>query len=108
MANILYYKNDTLLKITGLKNPINNEFINDATVTAVVKDKFGAEVGGQSWPMTLSYVTSSNGDYQGVIEADIAVNIGDRITIEVTATATGDLEAFFKMPTQVRQRGKVE
>ncbi len=76
--------------------------VNDATV----KNKSGVEVTGQSWPLTLTYVTGSDGVYQGVLESALEVNVNDRLNVEVTVDAPGNLDAFFKVLAVVRQRGK--
>lgn len=106
MAEVIFYKNDMLVWLKGMKNPLTDEFINDATCTAVVKDKYGANVGGQTWPVDLNYVAASNGEYVGILDAGIALNVGDRGTVEVTIDVAGGIDGFFKAPFQVRQRGK--
>lgn len=103
---IIYWQNDTLLELTGLKDEAADTFVNDATVTARVKTQGGVDVAGQSWPLTLAYLAESDGIYQGVLEAALDVDINDRLNVEVTVAAPGSLEAFFKIPAVVRQRGK--
>ena len=104
---VYYYKNDTLLELTGLKDEVTDAYINTATVTATVKNAAGTAVTGQSWPLTLGYVTASDGDYLGVLEAALSVAVGDRLTVEVTVDAGSGRDAFFAIPVTVRQRGKV-
>jgi len=104
---VYYYKNDTLLELTGLKDEATDAYIATATVTASVKDAAGAAVTGQTWPLSLVYVTSSDGDYRGVLDKAINVAVGDRITVEVTVDAGSGRDAFFAIPVTVRQRGKV-
>jgi len=104
---VYYYKNDTLLELAGLKDEVTEAYINTATVTATVKNAAGTAVTGQAWPLTLSYVTASDGDYRGVLEAALSVAVGDRLTVEVTIDGGSGREAFFAIPVTVRQRGKV-
>lgn len=104
---IYYYKNDTLLEVSGLSDEATDAYINNATITAVVKDKDGAQVAGQSWPLTLAYVAASDGDYRGVLEDTLAVEIGDSLMAEVTIDGGSGRKAFWRMPVKVRQRGKV-
>jgi len=102
-----YYKNDNMLELNGLKDEITEEFVNDADVTASVKDSENVEVTGQTWPLTLDYITASDGIYRGVLEAALDVAVGDKLTVEVTVDGGVGREAFFAIPITVRQRGKV-
>ena len=80
---------DDLLRIAGLKriDVTPNTFINDATVTAVVLDSAGvAVVGAES--ITLSYVASSDGVYDGQKADTAAIVDGDDYTVEVTVIAS--------------------
>ena len=106
-AQFYYYRNDMLLELTGLADESTGAYINNATIEATVKDAAGANVSGQTWPLTLSYVTSSNGVYRGVLDAALVVAVGDRITVEVDIDGGSGREAFFQIPATVRQRGKV-
>ena len=102
--DVLYHRNDNLLELLGLRNEITEEFVDDATVTAVVKDRQGTEIGGQSWPLAMTYVTASEGNYLGVIDAALDVEPSDRVIAEITIAVTGGLEAFFKLPLIVKER----
>jgi hypothetical protein len=102
---IYYYLNDSLIDLTGLKDDSTGSFVTNATVTAVVK-KAGVNVTGQSWPLTLTYITASDGNYRGILEAALNVSVGDRLTLEVTVDAGSGREAFFSIPLTVRQRGQ--
>ena len=104
---IFYYKNDNLIELTGLKDEATDTFVNDATVTAVMKSAAGAQIAGQSWPLTLSYIGSSDGVYRGILDAAAEVAIGDSVTIEITIAASAGRDAFFAITAKVRQRGKV-
>jgi len=66
MANI-YLSNDNLLSIEGLKNSSSGSYLNDATVTATLKDSGGTTVTGQTFPVTLSYIAQTNGNYQATL-----------------------------------------
>jgi hypothetical protein len=61
-----------VLELRGLKNAVDDEFIDDATVTVTVKDAAGTNVSGQGWPLTMDYVADSDGDYRAILENDIA------------------------------------
>jgi hypothetical protein len=101
----LYWKNDTLLELRSLRNEVTKQFVNNATVTAVIKQNSdGSEIGGATWPLTLSYVAASNGLYRGIVESDVNVEVGDLLDLEITVTAPGNLDGFFKLPLLVKER----
>lgn len=55
-----------------------DEYQNDATVTleSLVDKRTGDAVSGVTVPLTMSYVASSNGKYQGTIPYDAAITAG--------------------------------
>jgi hypothetical protein len=89
MSNI-YLSNDNLLSVENLKNAATGVFINDATVTATLKDSLGVSVAGQTWPLSLVFVSSSNGVYRGTLEDDLSLNEGEAYTAEINADAGSD------------------
>lgn len=84
----LYRKDNThLIELIDLKDDVAGTYINNATVTAVLKDDDGEEIAGASWPLTLNYVASSNGEYRGVLSHELETTVGARLWAEVTAAA---------------------
>lgn len=57
----------------GLRNRLTNAWVTDAVVTATLKTTGGAEVDGQSWPLTLAYVEGSKGVYRGTLLHSLSV-----------------------------------
>ena len=80
---------DNLLRIAGLKriDVTPSTFVNDATVTGVVKDSAGVAVVGAD-SITLSYVAASDGVYEGQVSDTAAIVDGDDYTVEVTIVAS--------------------
>lgn len=62
--------------------------VTDATVTVTVKDKYGDEMNGETWPLTLSHV--SNGLYQATASSDCESVKDGRYTAVYVATKSGD------------------
>ena len=79
----------TILTVTGLRNAQTNAYINDGTVECTLLDANGDEVAGQTWPVTLTYVTASNGEYSAEIENDLVIESGDTGTAELDITGDG-------------------
>lgn len=87
--------NDQTITVSGLKDQVSGDFINDATVTVTVKTRDGANVAGETWPLALQYVTGSDGDYRGTLEDGLELTPGIYV-VEARAVATDDLVAFWR------------
>jgi hypothetical protein len=102
-AYVIFEQNDTLLEVKNLQDSSDDTYLNAATVTAVVKDENGVNVTGQVMPITLSYVASSDGIYQGILDSVLDLSDGDCGEVEVTAVE-GTLDAFWTLPYRVKSR----
>ena len=92
---ILDVDNDNTVYLDSLTGP-DGEYVNNATVTAVLKDSTGTNVTGVSWPLTLAYITDSNGRYSGVIESVADLIDGATYILGVTATVDGDMNTYIE------------
>ncbi|RUU23687.1 hypothetical protein EOD10_04435 [Mesorhizobium sp. M7A.T.Ca.TU.009.01.3.2] len=90
MSCIVYVANTNVIELTGLKSAIEDEFIDDATVTVTVKDSEGEEVSGQTWPTTMDFVVSSDGLYRGIIEDGVELTAGTTYVAHVDVDAGVD------------------
>lgn len=96
---IIFHGNDNLILVKGVYNNATSAYVNNATVNVTLKDANGTDLTGQTWPLVLSYIAASNGDYQGTID-DAANTEGLTsgsaiITISAggfTASITADVE----------------
>jgi len=95
-----FVANTNVLELLGLKNEVDGSYINDANVTATVKDADGNNVSGTSWPLTMPYVASSNGNYRAFLAASLPLVAKQKYTavIEVNGgtDAVGHFELTFK------------
>lgn len=73
----LYVGNTSIIELDGLADQ-DGVYQNDATVTlqSLVDKRTGDAVSGVTVPLTLSYVSSSNGRYRGTIPHDAGVTAG--------------------------------
>lgn len=70
----VYIDNDNVLTVDQLKDIITGQYINNATITATIKDIRGREVDGISWPLSVPPVSANTtGKYQAVIDDDLKV-----------------------------------
>lgn len=104
-ANIIFYKNDMLLELKGLKDVVLDTFVNGATVTATVVDSDGAAVTGQSFPVTLDFVANSDGDYRVVLDSTIVLVIGKKYTAQITAVSSG-IDGYWELDLRAVIRGR--
>lgn len=80
----LYRLNDNLIEWDDMDRASDRTYVNDGVVTMTLKDSNGASVSGAT-SLTLSYVTGSNGKYQGTIPYTVSLTAGAEYTLEVTA-----------------------
>lgn len=96
MTVTIYRKNDTVIEWTWLSQSTDGSYINDGTVTFTLYHTYslnastgvssGSSVHG---PVTMSYVTASDGKYQGKLPASLSLDLSLEYTIEINATANG-------------------
>jgi hypothetical protein len=70
MANILQrlaINNSNLIQVLNVIDMSRNEVINDAQVFMTLKDINGDDVGGVTWPISLGYVSGTDGMYSGIL-----------------------------------------
>lgn len=115
MVQIVLRGNDNVIELDELKNEVAGTFLNAATVTVTVVDSGGTQVAGQTWPLTMNYVSGSDGKYRGTIE-DVAVfNLfspsgavsktqGFNYIAKVTADGGTGLKGFWEIPLQALNR----
>lgn len=102
----LYVGNTSIIELDGLADQ-DGVYQNDATVTleTLVDKRTGAEVQGISLPLTLSYVSGSNGKYQGMIPHDADVTAGRVYIATILAISSAGQRAQWTetVLAQVRQ-----
>lgn len=89
--NVVYW-GDRNVPNSGLFDTVTRSFINDATVTFVLKDSSNVAVSGASG--TCTYVSGSQGCYEGVLEDGVSLTANSTYYLELTAAASGDRVGF--------------
>ena len=100
----LYPSNTQILTVTGLQDVVTGLYLNSATVKATLVNEHGV-TDAVLVDITLTYVTDSNGTYQGTVPAAFNAGLGGGYTLKVTAVQSG-IQSLFSIPTQVRLRDK--
>jgi hypothetical protein len=92
--NIVFW-GDRDVPESGLYDNSQRCFVNDATVTFQLKNSAGTAVSGGSG--TCTYVTGSQGCYEGVLEDGVSLTENAVYYLEVTATGSSDRIGFRRM-----------
>lgn len=83
----IFIQNDNILELQGLKNAVTDADMDSATVTVTVTNKStGAEVAGETWPLTMTAI-GSGGVYRATL-IDI-LSLVDRMDYIATIEADG-------------------
>lgn len=96
--------NDQCITLSGLKDKITAAFVNDATV-AVTVSKDGSNVSGETWPLSMAYISASDGDYRAVLTSLLDIAVGDSVIIDVSVLTAGGGVANFSLEDRVTSRG---
>jgi hypothetical protein len=90
-----FVANTNNLDLIGLRNASNGAYVNDATVTVVVKDSTGNNVSGETWPLSMIYVSGSEGNYRGILSNSLSFSSGRNYTAEISVDAGSNRIAFW-------------
>ncbi len=94
---VFYRGNDCLLELRGLRNEAGTGYVNDAIVTITLRDITGATVSGQTWPLTMVYLSGSNGVYQALLQDSLAASDYQRYTAIISVSGS-QLQALWSVP----------
>lgn len=91
-----FVANTNVLELRGLQEAIAATYINNATVSVTIKDDCGDNVAGQTWPLTMVYVTGSSGDYRATLFSTVALQSGKRYFAEISVTGPSSEIGFWR------------
>lgn len=104
---VAYKDNTNNLLLSGLKSSAEDIYLNNYEITVTVKDAAGAAVAGETWPLLMTYIEGSNGDYITAISYLVQFVAGDRYTAFVTVDASdssGERYGHWEFPFIARVR----
>jgi len=94
---VIYINSDNIVEVLGVENVPTSEYLNNADVTLTLVDAASkVEIIGQTWPLTLSYVTGSDGDYRGTIRNEAVLNPHQQLIAQVTVDAGEGLVRYWE------------
>lgn len=89
--------NTNVLDLIGLQNELTGVPINDAAVTVTVKDEDGINVAGTSWPITMTYVPASTGDYRAFLSETLPLVDKAKYTAVIDANGGANLVGHWEL-----------
>lgn len=100
-VHALFHLNSNLLQIRGLRNKATGAYVNGGVTVAadLVPIAGGAAITGT--PITLTYVTGSNGDWQGILPADLPVALASLYRARLTADGGVNLRGYWELTIKV-------
>jgi hypothetical protein len=103
--NVVSINSSNLISLDELTNKHTGAYVNDATVTATLRDSDLAAVSGGS-NLAMSYVAASNGQYHGTLPPTVVLEEHATYYLDITATS-GSLVLFARLPCRAQyDRGK--
>lgn len=90
-----YEDNDMIIQVDKVTDQITGDLIDDATITATLKDSAGDNVVGIAWPVTLDFV--STGLYRKQIDKAAEVVDDGIYTLIVDLTTPTDNDAHWEI-----------
>jgi hypothetical protein len=94
MSLIAYLNSDNIITISGLKDVTADTFINTATCAVTLYDSNDVEVSGETWPLTLNYVSASDGIYRATLADTLSVSAGEYTAIVTADDGAGQKRTF--------------
>jgi hypothetical protein len=93
----IYISSDNVIEAVDQYDTVAGTYLNSATFTVTIKDISGASVSGVTWPVTMNYVSASNGKYRAVIDKTLAIVAGVTYFAEITGAQSG-VDIFYRKP----------
>lgn len=103
LISILYENNDMVLEIIGLKNVTTGAYINNATVSVTIYKEDGSQEANGTWPLSMSYVANTRGNYRTVIGGYLDLTEGEKVDVVISANGSG-IEAEFNCNVKIKKR----
>lgn len=103
LSNALYRGNTMVLEVLGLKKQVDGSFANTASLAVTLQDADGVAVSGVSWPVAMTYVPASDGNYRVEIPSAAAIEDAGNLVARITGSQDG-LDIDVRMPVVANDR----
>jgi hypothetical protein len=103
-AELLLAGNDLVFEVRELRDVVAGSYLNAATTTCTLKTAAGVNVTGQSWPLTMTYVASSDGVYRATLPYTLGIAASARYTLHLDIDAGAGKRGHWEIPCLCRVR----
>lgn len=97
---LIYRTNDMIVELDALRNAATGAYVNTATVEAEITDPEGNIL---ATGISMTYIASTNGKYQGTIQDTLAFVVNTFYTVTITAALAG-VVGTWEIPAQCVRR----
>ena len=105
MSLVIYLDNDMTIEADKVLNNVTQLNINKASaVVTVALAATSANVSGESWPLSLSYVNGSSGKYRANLSNNLVVAQNTKYIGTLIIDGGADLRGQWVLPIIVRDR----
>ena len=105
MSFKLFINNDNVLEVSQLTNTVTKLNLNAANATVTIGlAATSANISGETWPLSLSYVTGSSGQYRATLKDTLVVTENTKYIGTLIIDAGGGLRGQWVLPIIVRDR----
>ncbi len=105
MSFKLFLNNDNILTADQLTNTVTKSNLNNASaIVTIALAATSANISGETWPLTLSYVTGSSGKYRATLADTLVVTENTKYIGTLVIDAGNGLRGQWVLPIIVRDR----
>lgn len=103
---VAFVANTNILELIGLQDALTGDYINNATVTLVdLVDEENVSVAPFSGsPVTMPYVSGTNGNYRGVLDSELPLVGGQCYIAKIAADGGIDRKGFWEFKFKALKR----
>ena len=103
----LFPSNDNLFIVKGLSTVDsggNTVYLTGAATVTMTLLRANVQVTGATWPIALSYIANSNGDFQGDLPDVLVVTAPESLTLKLVADNGADQHGEWLLAVSVKSR----
>ncbi len=100
---VFYAASDNYILVEGIQNVSDSSYINSGTVSLYLYDSAGVEITGQTWPLVMSYIAASDGDWDGNVRDDANLTVGQVVKVVIIADGGAGLTRRYVDHARVKE-----
>ena len=103
MIGSLIIGSDNIIQLDQLTDQSDGSYMNAATVTVTLLERDGTEVAGDTWPLSMAYVSASDGRYTATLLDTLTLISNKRYQAKVVADGgSGKKRTWYHGVTAIR------